>query len=80
MQVRQVTGSYETPLDARTDLRRRPYPGTDGALPTIYVDGGEDQTTYVRPPTGATDQNAADEVVEQDEPVSLTIYERTRRR
>ena len=77
VQVRRTTGTYETALDAAQIFEPSRYPGTDGALPTIFGDGTENQTTYVRPPTGATDQNAADEVVEQDEPVALTIYERT---
>jgi hypothetical protein len=51
------------------------YPGSAGALPTIYVDGGEDQTTYVRPPLSATDANAADNVTQQGDPISLIVYE-----
>ena len=54
---------------------RDQYPGTDGALPTIYVDGGEDQTTYVRPPMSPTDTNADDSVTEQGDPVSVVVFE-----
>ena len=71
----RFSGAYETPLSNAQIFDSGQYPGSDGALPTIYVDGGEDQTTYVRPPLSATDANAADNVTQQGDPVSLIVYE-----
>jgi hypothetical protein len=75
VQVVKFTGTYETPLSNAQIFDTGQYPGTDGALPTIYVDGNEDQTTYVRPPLSPTDANAADSVTQQGDPVSLVVYE-----
>ena len=75
VQVVRFTGAYETPLSNAQIFDTGQYPGTDGALPTIYVDGNEDQTTYVRPPLSPTDANAADSVTQQGDPVSLVVYE-----
>ena len=75
VQVVSFIGAYETPLSNAQVFDTDQYPGSDGALPTIYGDGGEDQTTYVRPPLSATDANAADNVTEQDDPISLIVYE-----
>jgi hypothetical protein len=75
VQVVRFSGAYETPLSNAQIFDFGQYPGSDGALPTIYVDGGEDQTTYVRPPLSATDANAADNVTQQGNPVSLIVYE-----
>jgi hypothetical protein len=75
VQVVAFSGSYEAPLSNAQIFDSDQYPGTDGALPTIYVDGGEDQTTYVRPPMSTTDQNAVDSVTEQGDPVSVIVFE-----
>ena len=75
VQVVRFSGAYETPLSNAQIFDVGQYPGSEGALPTIYVDGGEDQTTYVRPPLSATDANAADNVTQQGDPVSLIVYE-----
>jgi hypothetical protein len=75
VQVVAFSGSYESPLSNAQIFDSDQYPGTDGALPTIYVDGGEDQTTYVRPPMSTTDQNAVDSVTEQGDPISVIVFE-----
>ena len=75
VQVVNFSGAYETPLSNAQIFDSGQYPGSAGALPTIYVDGGEDQTTYVRPPLSATDANAADNVTQQGNPISLIVYE-----
>jgi hypothetical protein len=75
VQVVRFSGAYETPLSNAQIFDFGQYPGSAGALPTIYVDGGEDQTTYVRPPFSATDANAADNVTQQGDPISLIVYE-----
>ena len=75
VQVVRLSGAYETPLSNAQIFDVGQYPGQDGALPTIYVDGGENQTTYVRPPLSGTDANAADNVTQQGDPVSLVVYE-----
>jgi hypothetical protein len=75
VQVVRFDGGYETPLSNAQIFDPGQYPGADGALPTIYVDGGEDQTTYVRPPLSAADGNAADNVTQQSDPISLIVYE-----
>ena len=75
VQVVRFTGAFETPLSNAQIFDTGQYPGSAGALPTIYVDGGEVQTTYVRPPLTAADANAADNVTEQGDPVSLIVYE-----
>jgi hypothetical protein len=75
VQVVRFDGGYETPLSNAQIFDSDQYPGSDGALPTIYHDGGEDQTTYVRPPFSATDANAADNVTQQGDPISLIVYE-----
>jgi len=76
VQVVKFDGSPEDPLTNAQIFDTAQYPGTDGALPTIYVDGNEDQTTYVRPPQNPQDQNGADEVVQQGAPVSILVYEK----
>ncbi len=75
VQVVTFAGGYESPLSNAQIFDTGQYPGSDGALPTIYVDGGENQTTYVRPPSSASDPNASDNVVQQDAPVALVVYE-----
>jgi hypothetical protein len=75
VQVVRFNGAYETSLSNAQIFDSAQYPGSDDALPTVYVDGGENQTTYVRPPLSATDANAADNVTQQGEPVSLVVYE-----
>jgi hypothetical protein len=75
VQVVRFSGAYETPLSNAQIFDVGQYPGSEDALPTIYVDGGEDQTTYIRPPLNAADANAADNVTQQGEPVSLVVYE-----
>ncbi len=47
----------------------------DGALPVISTDGSEDQTTYTRPWRGGNDDNAADQVTVQGEPIAIAVYE-----
>ena len=44
------------------------------ALPAISVDGTQDQTTYIRPFRGGTDDNARDEVTESGAPITLVVY------
>jgi hypothetical protein len=46
-----------------------------GALPVISTDGSEDQTTYTRPWRGGNDDNAADQVTVQGEPIAIAVYE-----
>jgi hypothetical protein len=46
-----------------------------GALPVISVDGSEDQTTYTRPWQGGSDDNAADQVTVQGQPIAIAVYE-----
>ena len=75
VQVVHFSGAYETPLSNAQIFDTGQYPGSDGALPTIYVDGDENQTTYVRPPLSPSDPNAADNVTQQGDPVSLIVYE-----
>lgn len=74
-QVVKGDGTDETPLSNAQVFDTSQYPGSGGALPTIYGDGGENQTTYVRPPLSPTDANANDNVTEQGDPVSLIVYE-----
>jgi hypothetical protein len=76
VEVVKFDGSPEDGLSNAQIFDTAQYPGTDGALPTIYVDGNEDQTTYVRPPQNPQDQNGADEVVQQGAPVSILVYEK----
>jgi hypothetical protein len=75
VQVIHFSGAFETPLSNVQIFDFGQYPGSDGALPTIFVDGGEDQTTYARPPFSATDANAGDNVTQQGDPISLIVYE-----
>ena len=46
-----------------------------GALPVISTDGSEDQTTYTRPWRGGHDDNGADQVTVQGEPIAIAVYE-----
>ena len=46
-----------------------------GALPVISTDGSEDQTTYTRPWRGGNDDNGADQVTVQGEPIAIAVYE-----
>ncbi|MFZ0384292.1 MAG: hypothetical protein WAL22_01385 [Solirubrobacteraceae bacterium] len=75
VQVVRFTGAYETPLANVQIFDPAQYPGSAGALPTIYVDGTENQTTYIRPPLSPSDPNADDNVTQQGDPVSLIVYE-----
>jgi hypothetical protein len=75
VQVVRFNGAYETPLSNAQIFDTAQYPGSEGALPTIYVDGNENQTTYIRPPLSPSDANADDNVTQQGDPVSLIVYE-----
>ena len=43
--------------------------------PLVSTDGTQDQNTYTRPWLGGSDQNAPDQVVEPEAPVSVIVYE-----
>lgn len=68
---------FESPLTPAqlTDPSQFHDPQAAGALPVISVDGTEDQNTYTRPWFGGPDDNAADQVTESNEPVTVAVYE-----
>ena len=67
---------FEAPLDNAdlTDPSRYQDSQAPDALPAISVDGSEDQTTYVRPYRGGSDDNARDAVTENGAPITLVVY------
>ena len=76
VQVATLHQGYEAPLSADdlTDTGQYHDPQAPGALPVIAGDGSEDQNTYFRPWRGGSDQNARDQVVQSDAPVSVVVY------
>ena len=76
VQVATLHQGYEAPLSADdlTDTGQYHDPQAPGALPVIAGDGSEDQNTYFRPWRGGNDQNARDQVVQSDAPVSVVVY------
>jgi hypothetical protein len=68
---------FEAPLTAAqlSDPNQFQDPQAPSALPVISTDGSEDLNTYVRPWLGGSDNNAADQVVESNAPVTIAVYE-----
>ncbi len=78
VQVATNSRGFESPLsDAQlVDPGQYHDPQATGALPVIFVDGSENQNTYVRPWFGGSDDNAGDEVVGQGTPIKLVVFEK----
>lgn len=76
VQVQTINRGYEAQLTnaGLSDPSQYNDPSAPGALPVISSDGAENQTTYVRPYRGGSDDNAGDEVVQTGAPISLLVY------
>jgi hypothetical protein len=77
VQVQSPAHGFETPLTQAqvSDPSQFHDPAAPDALPVISVDGTENQTTYVRPWFGGTDDNAADQVIADGAPITIVVYE-----
>jgi PKD domain len=76
VQVLNPDHGFEAPLDNAdlSDPTRYQDSQAPDALPAISVDGSEDQTTYVRPFRGGSDENARDAVTEHGAPITLVVF------
>jgi PKD domain len=76
VQVLNPSQGFEAPLDNAdlSDPTRYQDPQAPDALPAVSVDGSEDQTAYVRPFRGGSDDNARDAVTENGAPITLVVY------
>jgi PKD domain len=76
VQILNPNTGFQAPLSNAdvTDPTQYQDPQAPDALPVVSVDGGEDQTTYLRPFRGGADTNARDEVTETGAPITLVVY------
>ena len=76
VQVLNPSQGFEAPLDNAdlNDPTRYQDAQAPDALPAISVDGSENQTAYVRPFRGGSDDNARDAVTENGAPITLVVY------
>ncbi len=76
VQVLNPGKGFENPLSSAdlTDPTQYHDPQSPDALPALSVDGSEDQTTYIRPFQGGSDNNGRDLVTESGSPITLVVY------
>jgi len=76
VQVLNPSQGFEAPLDNAdlSDPTRYQDAQAPDALPAISVDGSENQTAYVRPFRGGSDDNARDAVTANGAPITLVVY------
>ncbi len=74
VQVYSPRFGFEAPLASAQLTDPSQFQG-GGALPVISYAQGGDQSTYVRPWLGGSDQNANDEVIADGSPVAIVVYE-----
>jgi hypothetical protein len=74
VQVDNPSRGFEAPLSSADLSTPSPYQDPS-AQPLVSTNGSQDQNTYTRPWLGGSDQNGPDQVVQDNAPVTIVVYQ-----